>query len=83
MKESLEKLFFLILLQEGSLLFRGCTLEIKSSGNEILHLFSTQISKTAKELRTFIESMAAEDPILKGVPEDKNPFKEKGGCTIS
>ncbi|XP_026566725.1 guanine nucleotide-binding protein G(I)/G(S)/G(O) subunit gamma-T2 [Pseudonaja textilis] len=41
------------------------------------------ISKTAKEHRTFIESMAAEDPILKGVPEDKNPFKEKGGCTIS
>ncbi|XP_013930413.1 PREDICTED: guanine nucleotide-binding protein G(I)/G(S)/G(O) subunit gamma-T2 [Thamnophis sirtalis] len=41
------------------------------------------ISKTAKELRTFIESMAAEDPLLKGVPEDKNPFKEKGGCTIS
>ncbi|XP_035755803.1 guanine nucleotide-binding protein G(I)/G(S)/G(O) subunit gamma-T2 [Egretta garzetta] len=28
-------------------------------------------------------SMAGEDPLLKGVPEDKNPFKEKGGCTIS
>ncbi|KAM6450523.1 guanine nucleotide-binding protein G(I)/G(S)/G(O) subunit gamma-T2 isoform 1-T4 [Liasis olivaceus] len=41
------------------------------------------VSKTAKELRDYIESMAAEDPLLKGIPEDKNPFKEKGGCTIS
>uniref|UniRef100_A0A4X1STW1 G protein gamma domain-containing protein n=1 Tax=Sus scrofa TaxID=9823 RepID=A0A4X1STW1_PIG len=23
------------------------------------------------------------DPLLKGIPEDKNPFKEKGGCLIS
>nr|AWC68145.1 G protein gamma subunit 2 [Arizona elegans] len=41
------------------------------------------ISQTAKELRTFIESMAEEDPLIKGIPEEKNPFKEKGGCTIS
>ncbi|XP_072860466.1 guanine nucleotide-binding protein G(I)/G(S)/G(O) subunit gamma-T2 [Pogona vitticeps] len=41
------------------------------------------VSKTAKELKDYIESMAAEDPLLKGVPEDKNPFKEKGGCIIS
>uniref|UniRef100_A0A7M4EIE5 Guanine nucleotide-binding protein subunit gamma n=1 Tax=Crocodylus porosus TaxID=8502 RepID=A0A7M4EIE5_CROPO len=37
------------------------------------------ISKTGKELMEYIESMAAEDPLLKGIPEDKNPFKEKGG----
>ncbi|NWX69860.1 GBGT2 protein, partial [Alca torda] len=41
------------------------------------------VSKTGKEIMEYIESMAAEDPLLKGVPEDKNPFKEKGGCTIS
>ncbi|NXL71475.1 GBGT2 protein, partial [Leptocoma aspasia] len=35
------------------------------------------------EIKEYIESMAGEDPLLKGVPEDKNPFKEKGGCTIS
>uniref|UniRef100_A0A4W4E7J1 Guanine nucleotide-binding protein subunit gamma n=1 Tax=Electrophorus electricus TaxID=8005 RepID=A0A4W4E7J1_ELEEL len=27
--------------------------------------------------------LSAEDPLIKGVPEDKNPFKEKGGCIIS
>ncbi|NXH27945.1 GBGT2 protein, partial [Myiagra hebetior] len=41
------------------------------------------VSKTGKEIKEYIESMSAEDPLLKGVPEDKNPFKEKGGCTIS
>ncbi|XP_043359248.1 guanine nucleotide-binding protein G(I)/G(S)/G(O) subunit gamma-T2 [Dermochelys coriacea] len=41
------------------------------------------VSKTGKELKEYIESMAADDPLLKGVPEDKNPFKEKGGCIIS
>ncbi|NWW59571.1 GBGT2 protein, partial [Chaetorhynchus papuensis] len=41
------------------------------------------VSKTGKEIKEYIESMSAEDPLLKGIPEDKNPFKEKGGCTIS
>uniref|UniRef100_A0A8D0GHI9 Guanine nucleotide-binding protein subunit gamma n=1 Tax=Sphenodon punctatus TaxID=8508 RepID=A0A8D0GHI9_SPHPU len=36
------------------------------------------ISKTGKELKEYIESMAGEDPLIKGIPEDKNPFKEKG-----
>ncbi|NXI82303.1 GBGT2 protein, partial [Rhipidura dahli] len=47
------------------------------------NLVPWQVSKTAKEIKEYIESMSAEDPLLKGVPEDKNPFKEKGGCTIS
>lgn len=42
-----------------------------------------QVSKTGKEIKEYIESMSGEDPLLKGIPEDKNPFKEKGGCTIS
>ncbi|CAI9579711.1 unnamed protein product [Staurois parvus] len=34
-------------------------------------------------MKSYVESLATEDPLLKGVPEDKNPFKEKGGCEIS
>ncbi|KAG9264393.1 guanine nucleotide-binding protein G(I)/G(S)/G(O) subunit gamma-T2a [Astyanax mexicanus] len=41
------------------------------------------VSKTAKELCDFVETQSAEDPLIKGVPEDKNPFKEKGGCIIT
>ncbi|KAM9463315.1 guanine nucleotide-binding protein G(I)/G(S)/G(O) subunit gamma-T2b [Clarias gariepinus] len=43
----------------------------------------TVMSKTAPEIVSFIESQSAEDPLIKGVPEDKNPFKEKGGCVIT
>ncbi|RXN33041.1 beta-1,4 N-acetylgalactosaminyltransferase 2-like protein [Labeo rohita] len=35
------------------------------------------VSKTAKEICEWVEAKAAEDPLIKGVPEDKNPFKEK------
>lgn len=52
-------------------------------GVPVQRLLPRQVSKTGKELKEYIESMAGEDPLLKGVPEDKNPFKEKGGCTIS
>ncbi|KAM6164581.1 guanine nucleotide-binding protein G(I)/G(S)/G(O) subunit gamma-T2 [Rhynchocyon petersi] len=41
------------------------------------------ISKTGKEIKNFVEAQAANDPLLKGIPEDKNPFKEKGGCVIN
>ncbi|XP_018612652.1 guanine nucleotide-binding protein G(I)/G(S)/G(O) subunit gamma-T2-like [Scleropages formosus] len=41
------------------------------------------VSKTAKELVDWVEANSAEDILLKGVPEDKNPFKEKGGCIIT
>ncbi|XP_073689585.1 guanine nucleotide-binding protein G(I)/G(S)/G(O) subunit gamma-T2a [Garra rufa] len=41
------------------------------------------VSKSAKEICEWVEAKAAEDPLIKGVPEDKNPFKEKGGCTIT
>nr|XP_056719783.1 guanine nucleotide-binding protein G(I)/G(S)/G(O) subunit gamma-T2 [Euleptes europaea] len=42
------------------------------------------ISKTAKEIKEYIDANAAEDPLLKPIPEDKNPFKDlKGGCTLS
>ncbi|KAM6957527.1 guanine nucleotide-binding protein G(I)/G(S)/G(O) subunit gamma-T2a [Aplochiton taeniatus] len=41
------------------------------------------ISKTAKETIDFVEALSAEDPLIKGVPEDKNPYKEKGGCIVT
>ncbi|XP_030649885.1 guanine nucleotide-binding protein G(I)/G(S)/G(O) subunit gamma-T2a [Chanos chanos] len=41
------------------------------------------VSKTAKEMCEWVETKSAEDPLIKGVPEDKNPFKEKGGCIIT
>ncbi|XP_041040417.1 guanine nucleotide-binding protein G(T) subunit gamma-T1-like [Carcharodon carcharias] len=41
------------------------------------------VSKCAEELKDYIESQSAEDPLIKGIPEDKNPFKEKGGCIVS
>ncbi|XDA80771.1 hypothetical protein R6Z07F_010756 [Ovis aries] len=41
------------------------------------------ISKTGKEIKDYVEAEAGNDPLLKGIPEDKNPFKEKGGCMIS
>ncbi|XP_069809838.1 guanine nucleotide-binding protein G(I)/G(S)/G(O) subunit gamma-T2 [Dendropsophus ebraccatus] len=41
------------------------------------------VSKSAQEMKAFVESLSTEDPLIKGVPEDKNPFKEKGGCSLS
>ncbi|XP_053550537.1 guanine nucleotide-binding protein G(I)/G(S)/G(O) subunit gamma-T2 [Bombina bombina] len=43
----------------------------------------TLVSKSASEMKSYVESLATDDPLLKGVPEDKNPFKEKGGCSVS
>nr|XP_035951103.1 guanine nucleotide-binding protein G(I)/G(S)/G(O) subunit gamma-T2 isoform X4 [Halichoerus grypus] len=43
----------------------------------------TLISKTGKEIKDYVEAEAGNDLLLKGIPEDKNPFKEKGGCAIS
>ncbi|OCT92033.1 guanine nucleotide-binding protein G(I)/G(S)/G(O) subunit gamma-T2 [Xenopus laevis] len=40
-------------------------------------------SKSIPEMKSYIESRMTEDLLIKGVPEDKNPFKEKGGCLIS
>ncbi|KAL7870086.1 hypothetical protein AOLI_G00140740 [Acnodon oligacanthus] len=39
----------------------------------------TAVSATAPELIAYTEAQSAEDPLIRGVPEDKNPFKEKGG----
>ncbi|XP_039592546.1 guanine nucleotide-binding protein G(T) subunit gamma-T1 [Polypterus senegalus] len=41
------------------------------------------VSKCCEEIKDYIEAGTAEDPLVKGIPEDKNPFKEKGGCIIA
>ncbi|KAM4843924.1 guanine nucleotide-binding protein G(I)/G(S)/G(O) subunit gamma-T2 isoform 1-T4 [Thomomys bottae] len=41
------------------------------------------ISKTGKDIKDYVEAQAGKDPLLKAIPEDKNPFKEKGACGIS
>ncbi|KAK2111725.1 guanine nucleotide-binding protein G(I)/G(S)/G(O) subunit gamma-T2 [Cebus imitator] len=41
------------------------------------------VSKAGKEIKEYVEAQAGNDPFIKGIPEDKNPFKEKGGCLIS
>ncbi|XP_004633705.1 guanine nucleotide-binding protein G(I)/G(S)/G(O) subunit gamma-T2 [Octodon degus] len=41
------------------------------------------ISRTGKEIKDYVEAQAGSDALLKGVPEDTNPFREKGGCLLS
>ncbi|XP_016071082.1 PREDICTED: guanine nucleotide-binding protein G(I)/G(S)/G(O) subunit gamma-T2 [Miniopterus natalensis] len=41
------------------------------------------ISKTGREIKGYVEAHAGNDPLLKGISEDKNPFKEKGTCMIN
>ncbi|XP_031807117.1 guanine nucleotide-binding protein G(I)/G(S)/G(O) subunit gamma-11 isoform X1 [Sarcophilus harrisii] len=42
-----------------------------------------QVSKCSEEIKKYIEARCGEDPLVKGIPEDKNPYKEKAGCTVS
>lgn len=42
------------------------------------------VSKCCVVVRDYTEKRYGEDPLVKGISEDKNPFKElKGGCVIS
>ncbi|KAI1896532.1 hypothetical protein AGOR_G00095740 [Albula goreensis] len=43
----------------------------------------TPVSTSAKEIVEWVDEQYAEDPLIKGVPEDTNPYKEKGGCIIT
>lgn len=54
--------------------------------NKMCHFFLLpfKVSKCCEEVRDYVEERSGEDPLVKGIPEDKNPFKElKGGCVIS
>ncbi|XP_042291663.1 guanine nucleotide-binding protein G(T) subunit gamma-T1 [Thunnus albacares] len=39
-------------------------------------------SKCCEEIKEYIQAGEEEDILVKGIPEEKNPFKEKGGCVI-
>lgn len=41
-----------------------------------------QTSKCCEELKDYIQAGVDEDILVKGIPEEKNPFKEKGGCVV-
>lgn len=41
-----------------------------------------QTSKCCEEIKEYIQAGVEEDILVKGIAEDKNPFKEKGGCVI-
>lgn len=47
-----------------------------------LSSFLLKVSKCSEEIKNYIEERSGEDPLVK-IPEDKNPFKEKGSCIIS
>ncbi|XP_037649961.1 guanine nucleotide-binding protein G(T) subunit gamma-T1 [Sebastes umbrosus] len=39
-------------------------------------------SKCCEEIKEYIQAGEDEDILVKGIAEDKNPFKEKGGCVV-
>lgn len=65
------------------LLGTGCVMNPEKKQELYPYYVSLQISKTGKEIKDFVEAQAVNDPLLKGIPEDKNPFKEKGACVIN
>lgn len=46
-------------------------------------IMSLQTSKCCEEIKEYIVAGMDEDILVKGIAEDKNPFKEKGGCVLS
>ncbi|XP_077595229.1 guanine nucleotide-binding protein G(I)/G(S)/G(O) subunit gamma-T2b [Stigmatopora nigra] len=65
------------------------------SDKEILKMELEQLKKEVNTPRTpvganvtdtisFVEALLPNDPLIKGVPDDKNPYKgDKGGCLIT
>ncbi|XP_033962586.1 guanine nucleotide-binding protein G(I)/G(S)/G(O) subunit gamma-T2b [Pseudochaenichthys georgianus] len=65
------------------------------SDKEILKMELDQLKKEVSTTRTpllancaetvtFVEELLPNDPLIKGVPDDKNPYKgDKGGCKIT
>uniref|UniRef100_A0A8C0WJS9 Guanine nucleotide-binding protein subunit gamma n=1 Tax=Castor canadensis TaxID=51338 RepID=A0A8C0WJS9_CASCN len=59
------------------------TLKVFEQLRKEVKLQRQQVSKCSEEIKNYIEERSGEDPLAKGIPEDKNPFKEKGSCIIS
>ncbi|KAF7204031.1 guanine nucleotide-binding protein G(I)/G(S)/G(O) subunit gamma-T2b [Nothobranchius furzeri] len=44
----------------------------------------TPVSVNCAETIAYVEGLFPNDPLIKGVPDDKNPYKgDKGGCTVT
>ncbi|KAM3859633.1 guanine nucleotide-binding protein G(I)/G(S)/G(O) subunit gamma-T2b [Diretmus argenteus] len=44
----------------------------------------TPVGANCAETIAFAEGMAADDPLIKGVSDEKNPYKgDKGGCVVT
>lgn len=41
-----------------------------------------RVSEAANELKSYVEKIQREDPLVTGVPSNQNPFKDKGSCTL-
>lgn len=41
-----------------------------------------KVSEAANELKTYVEKIQREDPLVTGVPGNQNPFKERSSCTL-
>lgn len=47
-------------------------------------LSNHQVASNCADTISFVENLAPNDPLIKGVPDDKNPYKgDKGGCIIT
>lgn len=47
-------------------------------------LLEQQMAANCAETVAFVEERLPNDPLIKGVPDEKNPYKgDKGGCTIT
>lgn len=43
-----------------------------------------QVASNCADTISYVENLAPNDPLIKGVPDDKNPYKgDKGGCIIT
>ncbi|XP_012715484.1 guanine nucleotide-binding protein G(T) subunit gamma-T1 [Fundulus heteroclitus] len=56
-------------------------MEVNQLKNEV-KLERWLTSKCCEEIKEYIQAGVEEDILVKGIAEDKNPFKEKGGCVI-
>ncbi|XP_075896623.1 guanine nucleotide-binding protein G(I)/G(S)/G(O) subunit gamma-T2b [Nelusetta ayraudi] len=44
----------------------------------------SSVASNCTDTISFVENLAPNDPLIKGVPDDKNPYKgDKGGCVIT
>lgn len=57
----------------------------KIKAHNCSHLPSEQqVTANCADTIAFVEERAPNDPLIKGVPDDKNPYKgDKGGCIIT